>query len=127
MKRYSVSFPANAPGRPASAFLIDAKKKLVLPQSHGNEDGQGWCYFAEVEPDRYRALWNYKRTVSGDMDVQAAPDKLPILAVVHQLGDWQHRLLVPLVGKTLRTHLQHALASGPPCQYDLLHLPLRNQ
>lgn len=94
-------------GKPAPAILVDEDGHQVLSASQPNSTN--WYFATEIDSHRFFVLTLFKEAVTVGLAIVPSADAVPVLVVAHQVGNWEHRLLVPLVGNTVRHYLESLL------------------
>lgn len=97
-------------GKPAPAVLVDEGGQQVLSASHPGPTN--WYFATEIDSRSFFMLALFEEAVTVGLAVVPSTAGVPVLIVAHQNGDWEHRLLVPLVGNTVRRFLESLLHAG---------------
>lgn len=119
MQRITYVQPADALGDPEPAILVDsagAPAKATMPLA---ADPSTWAIstFVPSEPFVVHLL-------NADMPhatavVAPGGSGLAALVIVLQLGGWQHRVILPLLGPTVAAYLDALKATGMPLGLEL--------
>lgn len=89
----------NALGKPAPAILVDEVGQRILSATHPGP--KNWYFATEIDSHQFFVLALFKEEVKVGLAVVPSDFGVPVLVVAHQIGKWEHRLLVPLVGNTV--------------------------
>lgn len=102
---------ALATGRLSEGRILSPEQVRRITESNGAAGTlKGWFFLADVAPEMFVALRSGKPTKL-HAEVKTSPSGHSIALISQQCSNWEHRLLVPLIGETALSLIEQ-LAEG---------------
>lgn len=99
-------------GRVKPALLVDANGFQADASITSSGQALEWTLQAQVPPEMARDIGGSSQDIVGASAVIETGQGFSLLVVVHNVGQWEHRLLVPLVGPSIHRYIEeHNVAS----------------
>jgi hypothetical protein len=99
-------------GRLKPAVLVDVNGFQADASLTSSGPALGWTLQAQVPLDLAKDIEGFSQDIVGASAVIDTGQGFSLLTIVHNVGQWEHRLLLPLVGPSVHKYLQeHNVAS----------------
>lgn len=119
MKGLTYLQPADAAGDPDPALLVDMQGNPVTGIGGSHSTPESWAISSLVPGSTFvDYLVNSVPPIAGAMVVHGDAG-VPALVIVLQLGGWQHRVIVPLLGQVIAAYLEAVAAADEHVALEL--------